>query len=120
MTTIAEIRARRAAITPWEWKAIVTEDGFAQIMSGDRCVHFTGDMENTTGQDHADEAFIAAAPADIDHLLATIDKLAAAMVEARASLRMATAFSNDEMGLFDDEKPYYDDARKTVQQEFGL
>jgi len=75
MTTIAEIRARRAAITPWEWKAIVTEDGFAQIMSGDRCVHFTGDMENTTGQDHADEAFIAAAPADIDTLLAEIDQL---------------------------------------------
>ena len=73
--TIAEIRARREAITPGKWKAIVTEDGFAQIMAGDRCVHFTGDMENTTGQDHADEAFIAAAPADIDTLLAEIDQL---------------------------------------------
>lgn len=124
--TIAEIRARRAAITPGEWyrymrgvmvKDYSTDTGVAHVAVANQ-IGTDNIMDAPQGTSNA--TFIAAAPADIDYLLATIDKLAAALVEARAGLRMATAFSNDEMGIFDDEKPYYDDARRTIKQEFGI
>lgn len=83
MTTIAEIRARRAAITPGEWEAgvEVTTDRYIVTAKFQSDPQF-GMAVCKCNVSH-DARFIAAAPADIDHLLATIDKLAEALMEAR-------------------------------------
>ena len=91
--TIAEIRARRAAITPGEWyrymrgvmvKDYSTDTGVAHVAVANQ-IGTDNIMDAPQGTSNA--TFIAAAPADIDYLLATIDKLAAAQKHLIDELR---------------------------------
>ena len=80
------IAARVAAATPGPWEDDVTEeDGDLVIRFPDNGVWYFGNMETSTGRDHADTAFIAHARADIPALLAYIAEL-----EARPVVNMAT------------------------------
>lgn len=92
MNELQAIRARRAAITPGVWFPV-------------SLAYMVGVLSPETGKPvatidggprmNADAAFIAAAPADIDTLLAMVDKLAVQSDEARRLLEAVTAERDD-------------------------
>jgi len=96
---IEGIRARRAAITPGPWQSELEGDRFTvwsqnawtwqEVVSTDHLNPSTRDAENAK--------FIAAAPADIDALLAEVERLRTIAATVAADLRreMDDAMSNE-------------------------
>ena len=78
---LAAIRARREAVTPgvWEVGSMYTTGDAVVGVTDNRIVCVLGAEE----QCHADATFIAAAPGDIDTLLAMVDALAYEIIETR-------------------------------------
>ena len=75
---LAAIRARRAAITPGAWQLVEMGRDFAvfaphPVESGNTCIAVVDG--GLTADSKRDGEFIAAAPADIDTLLAMVDAL---------------------------------------------
>lgn len=48
--------------TPGPWRDEITEEGELVVIRGDGSKIYIGDMETTTGEDHADAAAIALVP----------------------------------------------------------
>ena len=75
---LAAIRARRAAITPGVWSASWAWGKSGGVYNAWAEAPFTSGtcLEDVAPQAEADAAFIAAAPGDVDTLLAMVDALA--------------------------------------------
>ena len=78
MSELDDIRARRAAITPGAWQLVEMGRDFAvfaphPVESGNTCIAVVDG--GLTADSKRDGEFIAAAPADIDTLLAMVDAL---------------------------------------------
>ena len=74
---LAAIRARREAVTPGVWSASWAWGKSSEVYNAWAEAPFTSGtcLEDVAPQAEADAAFIAAAPADIDTLLAMVDAL---------------------------------------------
>ena len=74
---LAAIRARREAVTPGVWSASWAWGKSGEVYNAWAEAPFTSGtcLEDVAPQAEADAAFIAAAPADIDTLLAMVDAL---------------------------------------------
>lgn len=79
MTTVEDIKARRAKISPGVWGIETNEDGFDLIVARNENGHYDvcgiGDLEETDAQDYNNADFIVMAPTDIDRLLAAVARL---------------------------------------------
>ena len=112
---LAEIRTRRAAITPGVWTAYrrhmvgFPADEYVHVECGGELIADCG--ESTVEQAHADAAFIAAAPGDIDTLLAMVERLQQLQSGARKDIEYLQHDGATWKGLFEDMRQKCDTAR---------
>ena len=104
MSELDDIRARRAAITPGVWYVELRDASFYEGEEYVNAVVTTGDSDiaglGAEEQCHAAAAFIAAAPADIDTLLASV----AALTAERDALTAQLAQAQRELAQTTDER----------------
>ncbi len=86
---IAEIRARLAAATPGPWVMYTRRESGHRTWSMSFVVHPSVGHVADDIERPADAALIAAAPADLDYLLALVDAADATWLAASADLVMA-------------------------------
>ena len=93
MSELDDIRARRDAVTPGVWSASWAWGKSGEVYNAWAEAPFTSGtcLEDVAPQAEADATFIAAAPADIDTLLAMVDALTGERDEAQVLHRLVCA-----------------------------
>ena len=91
MSELDDIRARRDAVTPGVWSASWAWGKSGEVYNAWAEAPFTSGtcLEDVAPQAEADATFIAAAPADIDTLLAMVDALTGERDALAAQLEQA-------------------------------